>query len=132
MTFISIKLLKFSHKISFRGNDYYWKHCRNTRILLEITSWICNNDLSAFLRVLGKDLSDGAPTPFEDRSFYFVLCHLEDKYRTGDCICQYHYRIYVQKVCLYFMVIMEIDVKNYQYKFLHHTGSFDFCIYVFI
>ena len=36
----------------------------NARILLEINSWICNNDLSAFLRVLCKDLSiKGAPTP---------------------------------------------------------------------
>ena len=41
---------------------------------LEITSWICNNDLSAFLRCfMCEDLSDGAPTPFEDRSFCFSL-----------------------------------------------------------
>lgn len=37
----------------------------NARILLEIRSWICNNDLSAFLRCfMCEDLSvKGAPTP---------------------------------------------------------------------
>ena len=84
---------------------------------LEITLWICNNDLSAFLRVLcGKTCPSEV---FQHRLydwiglFNFVLCHLEDKYRTGDCICQGHFRILVRNVCLYFMVIMEIDVKNY-------------------
>jgi hypothetical protein len=91
---------------------------------LEINSWICNNDLSAFLRYsMYKDLSDGAPTPIEDRSFYFVLCHLEDKYRTRDCICQYHFRIFVRNICLYFMIIIKKQTKNYLCIFLLYIGS---------
>ena len=60
---------------------------------LEITSWICNNDLSAFLRCLWVKTYLSKVRQHRlydlDRSLYFVLCHLEDKYRTRDCICQY-------------------------------------------
>lgn len=41
---------------------------------------------------------------------YLILCFLEDKYRTGDCVCQGHFRILVRNICLYFMVIMEIGI----------------------
>ena len=62
---------------------------------LETNSWICNNDLSAFLRVLCVKTYLSKVHQHRlydlDRSFYFVLCHLEDKYRTGDCVCQHFF-----------------------------------------
>lgn len=89
---------------------------------LEITLWICNNNLSAILRYsMYKDLSDGAPTPIEDRSFYFVLCHLEDKYRTGDCICQYHFRIFVRNICLHFTGIIKRANKKLPLYIFYYT-----------
>lgn len=72
--------------------------CRNAQRYLEIHQKICDNIISAISAlVMQKDLSDGAPTPFEDRSFYFFL---DDKYRTSILNCQYIIQIFVWNIRL--------------------------------
>lgn len=87
------------------GNNYYWILSQKCLVCIENHIRLCKNKSRAFLLCFVIDLSDGAPTPFEDRSF---LSFLDGYYMSNIC----------SVFCWKINFLKEISSYKYMSKFI--------------